>query len=136
VTASGFVVDRSRSRLVLIHHRNLGRWLQPGGHVDESDPSVLDAAIREVAEETGLVTEPIGTGLFDVDVHDIPPSRDRPAHKHYDMRFLLQATGEDLVAADEVLGVRWVAFAEVPLLHTDASVLRVLAKIESMVSGS
>lgn len=91
--------------------------------------------MREVVEETGLETVPVGDGLFDVDVHDIPPSRGRPAHKHYDMRFLLEAVGEDFVDTDEVLGVRWVMLDEVPSLHTDPSVLRAVAKITSLAPG-
>lgn len=92
--------------------------------------------MREVKEETGLDTVPVGDGLFDVDIHDIPPSRGRPAHKHYDMRFLLEAVGEAFVETDEVLGVRWVALGEVASLHTDASVLRAIAKIESLAPGA
>jgi 8-oxo-dGTP pyrophosphatase MutT (NUDIX family) len=57
ITASAFVVDRARAEVLLILHGKLGRWLQPGGHVDPSDSSVWVAAQREVREETGLETE-------------------------------------------------------------------------------
>lgn len=128
VTASAFVLDQSRSRLLLIHHAKLGLWMQPGGHVDEGE-EVLAAAIREVSEETGVTGVPIRAGIFDIDVHPIPAHGDQPAHRHFDVRFLLAATTEALVESDEVLGVRWVPFAEVRDVDTDQSVLRATAKL-------
>ena len=128
VTASAFVVDGSRSRLLLIHHARLGGWLQPGGHVDPGE-DVLTAAMREVREETGVAGNPIAEGIFDVDVHPIPPSGGRPAHRHYDVRFLIEASNDDLTPSDEVLGARWVALADVATLVTDLSVLRAIEKL-------
>ncbi len=128
VTASAFVLDRTHQRLLLIHHGKLRTWLQPGGHVDPGE-DVLTAAIREVEEETGVVAAPIIDGLFDVDVHAIPPSGDRPAHTHFDVRFLLEATHEHLVDSDEVLDVRWLPLDEVARLVTDRSVLRATSKL-------
>mgnify|MGYP001824863747 CR=1 FL=1 len=134
VTASAFVVDRSRTRVLLIHHAKLGRWLQPGGHVDDGE-DVLTAAIREFREETGVDGVMLSDGVFDVDVHPIPPSGKRPAHTHYDVRFLLQAVGEDLVESDEVLGVGWVAFADVAARTGDPSVLRAVAILAELPNG-
>lgn len=131
VTASAFVVDRSRTRLLLIHHAKLGLWLQPGGHVDPGE-DVLTAAVREVHEETGVHAALHTDGIFDVDVHPIPPHPGRPAHRHYDVRFLLSASSEVLVDSDEVLGVRWVAFEDVAKIVTDQSVLRAVAKLQSL----
>ena len=69
-TASAFVLSPSSDALLLIFHGKLHRWLQPGGHIEPNDPNVLKAAMREVAEETGLVqVQPVGSGLFDVDIH-------------------------------------------------------------------
>src|SRR5207248_2563727 len=43
-TASGFVLSPDARALLLIRHRKLGRWLQPGGHVDAEDRDIEDAA--------------------------------------------------------------------------------------------
>lgn len=55
LTVSGFVFSRGGDSVLMLHHRTLGRWLQPGGHLEPSDPSLACALFREVEEETGLV---------------------------------------------------------------------------------
>jgi len=100
LTASAWVLDRRGSHAALIHHRKLDRWFQPGGHVEDSDTSWIEASRREVSEETGLVRfvdDPRSDALFDVDVHPIPARKDEPAHLHYDLRFLFIA---DVDASD------------------------------------
>jgi 8-oxo-dGTP pyrophosphatase MutT (NUDIX family) len=127
-TASALVVDPALEHVCLVHHRKLDRWLQPGGHVEPSDASVLAAAIREVAEETGLATEPLRPGLFDVDVHEFPERGGRAAHLHLDCRFLLGADGDALQASAESEDVRWFTLAEASA-QSDGSVRRMVAKL-------
>jgi len=53
-TVTGFVIDDDRT---LLHwHRKLGIWLPPGGHIDR-DEDPVQAVLREVVEETGIVAE-------------------------------------------------------------------------------
>ena len=76
---------------VSIHHRNLDRWLQRGGHIAVEDVSKR-AAAREVVEETGFA-QFLANGeknpLFDVDNYLIPARSEVPEHVHHDLRFLL-----------------------------------------------
>jgi 8-oxo-dGTP pyrophosphatase MutT (NUDIX family) len=141
VTASAFILNQARDSVLLILHAKLRLWLQPGGHVELTDEDVLSAAQREVREEVGLddllLLPP---GLFDVDVHRIPPHGSQPAHEHFDVRFLFTAQNTAAVAGSDADAVRWVRVAE--LLHagphgdssarsfpSDESVLRALRKI-------
>ncbi len=63
-TVAVFVVHEGR---VLLHyHRKLGRWLPPGGHVEENElPD--EAAVREVLEEAGMHVRLVGSRGVDVD---------------------------------------------------------------------
>ena len=54
LTASGVVLDRSCSAVLLVLHRKVGLWLQPGGHLEPGDRSLAGAALRECVEETGV----------------------------------------------------------------------------------
>jgi len=100
-TASALVVDPPGARTFLVQHRKLGRWLQPGGHVEPEDETLLGAALREAREETGLAVRPAREEPLDVDVHEFPARDDRAAHLHLDVRFLLVADGQSIGAPAE-----------------------------------
>jgi 8-oxo-dGTP pyrophosphatase MutT (NUDIX family) len=82
-TASGIVVGRRGTVLHL--HKRLGRWMQPGGHIDPGE-TPPEAARREAIEEIGLDVEHPGTGprLIHLDVHEAALG-----HTHLDLRYLL-----------------------------------------------
>jgi 8-oxo-dGTP pyrophosphatase MutT (NUDIX family) len=134
-TASAFVLSPERSDLLLIHHRKLGLWLQPGGHVEPDDASALDAARREVLEEVGIAELALEQhGLFDVDVHAIPARKDALAHEHFDVRFLFRAPSRAFAAGAEVLSARWAKLDEIERSGTDESVLRAVRKLRERAS--
>jgi 8-oxo-dGTP pyrophosphatase MutT (NUDIX family) len=127
-TTSGFVVSPG-GRLLLIFHNRLGKWLQPGGHIEPEDTDFWASARREVTEETGLDDlDAMGDGIFDIDVHDIPAFRNEPSHTHFDLRFLFGAAGPP-IAGDGVGAVAWVAPAKVASYTDDRSVRRAVAKL-------
>ena len=132
LTASAFVLDSSRSSVVLIHHDKLDRWLQPGGHIESDDTGLQEAARRELEEETGI-KDVIDLGLLDLDVHDIPERGDVPAHAHFDVRFAFQATHNELRALDGVRDCVWVPLDRLDEYEPDASVVRSSAKLLRMI---
>ena len=129
-TASGFVVHPAGHRLLLVHHARLGIWVQPGGHVDPADGSLLDAARREILEETGLsAIHPVSEAIFDVDIHRFGPSGDQPEHLHFDVRFAFVAADEALMPNTEVLEAAWVGLGDLAGLGVDRSVVRPAGKL-------
>lgn len=107
VTASAVVVGRRGT--VLHMHKRLERWLQPGGHIDQSELP-WEAARREGEEETGLRLEhpPGGPRLIHVDVHLAAQG-----HEHLDLRYLLLAEDADpKPPAGESQEVRWFSWDE------------------------
>lgn len=134
-TASAFVLCPERRRVLLVHHQKLGRWLQPGGHVEPTDATLLDAARREVAEETGIVPgQRLGSGVFDVDIHAIPASSREGAHLHFDVRYAFLAERGELSASPEVLGARWVELDAVSRLTDEESVLRCVERLRAFAA--
>ena len=111
-TASALVLDAARTRACLVLHRKLGLWLQPGGHVEEGDPTLAAAALREVLEETGLAGSVASDAPIQLDVHEIPERGPVAAHLHLDVRFLVIAAGDELVLSEESHDVRWWPIAE------------------------
>jgi 8-oxo-dGTP pyrophosphatase MutT (NUDIX family) len=106
-TASAWLVGADGRRALLTHHRKLGRWLQPGGHAD-GDRDLARAAWREAEEESGLRDLALEPGVFDLDRHWIPERGAEPGHWHYDVRFVVRATGsEEFVVGDESHDLAW-----------------------------
>ena len=131
-TASALVVDEPHERTALVHHRKLAIWVQPGGHVDDGDATLGDAALREVQEELGLAGVLASPAPLHLDIHEIPDRPDMPAHLHLDVRFLVEAAG-DLALSDESIDARWLTLAEAQEMG-DASVKRLVACLPSALA--
>ena len=107
LTGSALVIDAAGRRTLLMLHRKLGRWFQPGGHCD-GDTNLAAVALREAMEETGLPGLRVLPTPIDVDVHRVEPPGE-PPHLHMDTRFLVVAPeGATEQANEESLALRWV----------------------------
>ena len=135
-TGSAVVTDGRR--VALVHHRRLGRWLQPGGHVEAADgDDLLATALREAAEETGcpVVPHPTAPRPLDVDVHPIPSRGTEPAHLHLDVRFLVLTERPEALREDpeESSAVRWFELDEAIHRAGTAEMRRLLGKVRAVL---
>lgn len=129
VTGSAWVLNNEGTHALLMHHKKLNKWFQPGGHCD-GDPDVMAVAAKEAVEETGVVVEPLTTAVFDVDHHVIPENKGVPEHIHYDIRFLFRAekTSDELPSNPEARSVRWIPLEEVEKYNNSPSITRMVHK--------
>jgi len=139
ITGSAVVARPGGEAFLLVYHRRLGRWLQPGGYTDPANGSVFATAAREAREETGLRSfqAPLGERLLDLDVHAIPAREGEPAHWHFDLRYLL--TSEEASPAaleDEAERASWFSLEEALLAGVDRSLERALRKARACLAPS
>ncbi len=137
LTASCWIVNTAKNKALLVHHKKLNRWLQPGGHAD-GDENLVGVAHKEGEEETGLTSLQLLTAtIFDLDIHEIPEKKEVPSHLHYDVRFLFEAEeNETLVVSEESNDVKWVAFDLLQATtESNNSILRMVEKVKQNIYG-
>lgn len=129
ITASAFIFDPQNRKTLLLHHKKLNKWLQPGGHCD-GDRDTLSVAIKEVFEETGLLIENLGQKAFDLDIHTIPENKGVPEHEHFDVRYLLIADSTTpLVQNHETNGLKWIDLPDIEIFTNEESLIRMKNKL-------
>ena len=131
VTGAAWVVNPSHTHTLLLHHRKLDRWFQPGGHAD-GDPDILQVVMKETSEETGIELSQIkllNSDVFDVDIHTIYPSEHDIRHTHYDVRFLLEIDDQiGIPGNSESHQIGWVPLNKVSHFNNMQSLHRMVRK--------
>ena len=124
ITCTALVLHPGGRRVLLVHHHRLRRWLLPGGHVEETDRALSDAARREAVEETAVRIAPGSSArLVGMDVHGIPAHKGEPFHLHHDLIFTLDAESSDIACTEEAPEVAWCGFDEVHRYGLPASIV-------------
>jgi 8-oxo-dGTP pyrophosphatase MutT (NUDIX family) len=139
LTGSAVVVSAAGDRVLLLHHRKLRRWLQPGGHAEPGEREGEAVALREAREETGiegLALHPSARRPLDVDVHPIPARGDEPAHRHLDLRYLVVAPRDARLRrrVAEARALRWFTWEEVATVDLDPGLGRALRAARALMS--
>jgi len=120
ITASAVVLSPDRTRLLLVYHRGLDRWLQPGGHVEAGDKDVIETARREVLEEAGIELDKSSKAvLVGLDVHEIPAAGAELLHLHHDLTFGFTAREEDMAEPSGSERAVWCAIDQLDTYGVD-----------------
>lgn len=115
--SSAFVVNKDRTKMLVVYHNIYDNWIFPGGHAD-GEENLISVAIREVEEETGLKTKVLDDSIFAISASPIVGHIKRgkyvPAHTHLDVVYLLEADDEEPLTfrEDESKGVKWITLEE------------------------
>ena len=133
LTGSCFVLDPTRSKILLMHHKKLNKWLQMGGHA-EGESDIAAVALREAREESGTQQiELISTDIVDLDIHLIPSRKDEPEHFHYDVRFLAICHEPNSIQKqeEECADLKWFTWDEAYQVAQETSMHRVFRLVQS-----
>lgn len=116
-TSSAFVVNKDRTKMLVVYHNIFDGWIYPGGHAD-GEIDLLSVALREVEEETDLKARILSENIFAISAFPVGGHIKRgkyvPAHTHLDVVYLFEADDnlELSYREDESKGVMWFDFEE------------------------
>lgn len=142
-TASVWLLsEETPKKVLLIHHKKLGTWMQPGGHI-EPDENPIQGAVREVLEETGIDISKLLTVGERVDEYaflmpsptfimeqSIPAHGEQPDHFHIDLEYVVEVP-EQVVShqIEESHGIGWFTWEEVQKLKTFKNTQYILSEL-------
>lgn len=116
-TASAFIINKSRNKMVVVHHNINDAWIHPGGHAD-GDENLLSVAVKEAKEETALDIKVLDSNIFaiwsgPVKGH-IKSGKYVSSHLHFDVIYLMEADDSIplIFNKDESNGIKWITFDE------------------------
>jgi ADP-ribose pyrophosphatase YjhB (NUDIX family) len=120
LTATTAVLSHDGAQVLLTLHPKAGMWLPMGGHCEISDMSLVDVALREAVEESGIPGLVLLPGPLALDKHEVwchPPRS-----WHLDVEYAAVApAGAEAVISSESLDLRWFPVEEIPELSDEAT---------------
>jgi len=135
ITSSGFVVNKARDKVLMVHHNIYNSWSWTGGHAD-GEEDLLAVAIKEAIEETGVKNiYPVLSKIFSLDILPVLGHIKRgdyiSAHLHLSIAYLVEADEGELliVKDDENSAVKWIPIDKVNLYSNEPHMHHVYEKL-------
>jgi 8-oxo-dGTP pyrophosphatase MutT (NUDIX family) len=118
LTASALVVEPTSKQVLLTLHPVVGRWLQTGGHIEYSDESPEESALREAREESGIASLTLLGAPVRLDRHTVlckAPDGQRSALDHFDVQWVALAPPHSTpIRSSESVDLAWWPWADLP----------------------
>lgn len=118
MTASSWIVNKDRTKVLMCYHNIYNSWSWTGGHCD-GDEDCLAVAIREAKEETGIThIKPISEDIYSLEILTVEGHVKRgkyvSSHTHMNVTYLLEADDSENIRMkeDENSGVAWFTLEE------------------------
>lgn len=135
ITSSGFVINKNKDKVLMVHHNIYNSWAWTGGHAD-GDEDLLSVAIKEAKEETGVKNiVPIKKDIISIDIlpvlGHIKKGKYVSPHLHASIAYLIEADEREqlIVKPDENSGVKWIPMDEIDLYSNETHMKKVYEKI-------
>ncbi|WP_414839425.1 NUDIX hydrolase [Carnobacterium sp. TMP28] len=134
-TASAWVVNKKRTKVLMAYHNIYQSWSWVGGHTD-GDADLLHVAFKETQEETGLKNlTAISNAIYSIEILEVPAhiKKDKPIakHLHLNLTYLIEADEDELtsIKPDENSGVEWMELDEAVKACSEAEMKVVYEKL-------
>ena len=134
-TASSWIVNKERTKVLMIYHNIYQSWAWTGGHSD-GDENLLHVALKEAQEETGLQNLKVlkqdiySLEIVTVDCH-IKRGKFVPSHLHLDCCYLFEADENEplRIKEDENSGVKWIEINKVAEVTNEPKMIPIYQKL-------
>lgn len=140
-TASNWIVNKERTKVLMIYHNIYKTWAWTGGHSD-GEEDLLKVALKEAEEETGIKNfKLLSDGIYSIEILGVSAHEKRgkrvATHLHLDCCFLLEADEKDAVRIkeDENSGIEWVNIEDVIQKISEAQMIPVYTKLNEKLKG-
>lgn len=130
-TWSIFVINEDFTKVLLMHHKKLNKWMNFWWHADW-DNDIVNVAIRELEEESGIKIEKEDLEDFlDLDLQVIPQRLEEPEHYHYDFRFLVSIKDDTIFNKQdaEVNDIKWINISDLKNYNKATWVDKIINKL-------
>lgn len=141
VTSSGYIVNKNRTKVLMVHHNIYKTWCWTGGHAD-GDEDLLHVAIKEAKEETGVEDiRAITPEILSLDIIEVIGHFKRgkyvSAHLHLSLAYLLEADEEEKVKIkeDENSGVKWLPIDEIHKHSNEPNMIKLYEKFNDKIKS-
>ena len=140
-TASNWIINKDRTKVLMIYHNIYKSWAWTGGHAD-GDSDLLHVALKEAEEETGLNNlKLLSDGIFGLQILTVDSHIKRgkyvSSHLHLDCCFLFEANEEDelKIKEDETSGVKWINIDEATKITNEEKMRPIYEKLNSKIKN-